>query len=700
MGIYDSFQYGDGTLYGNISKSTYSADPFTAVAIGRDVSAEVIGGIEHYIVRPKVALSWSRVTGNILGIRIVRNQEAYSEYEEDGYIIYESFDPAASVTSVYDQYGTEPLVEGKYAYYTVWILRTDGTAWTPASTAWCLVPKAHGVVTPDGRHIKSSARKFVEIFPKVFSTQQQSYLDEVDETSDFFQFFSGFSYSLDETLTYADLLVPNPSGANINPNMIDMQLAQLGMPKEPILSMRRKKALIRNAIDIHKTRGTFVGLGTFLRSLTGFNLDSTQSINALLCPQDSTFYNSTGSWEVTGAGTLTASTDVTPEQNEMLSIDREWAGKLVTTDVNVSLSLGASSDINLRIPVVANSGYAYLFYVKGDTSDIDFAVTWYDITGSVISTTDGTTDTVTSSWNKLSVVDVSPTNAYWASISITFASAGTYYVDMVSLQQVTNDSQLEYHEARGVEMIISPTKINYIENPSFNNTTDMDDTDWVWSGVASGGVDYGASTTAPGIFDGSHMLKLTTDGVNPFSLSTHSGIDVPTDSFYTFSIYASTVSGVENLSLTLSVYDEFDELLTDDFGNPYSNTSVINGGVTSTWGRYQVSVYVPKTFQNVYLKVEVSTGDADSNGNVLCFDAAQLEQGYTATDYFDGTYASQGAYWTGDPNDSVSVLFRNKSVKMDRLIAEISPFLPLNTPWSVVSGVPGAYVLEASDYSS
>lgn len=704
MGLFNTFRYADGTLYGDQSKSVFSANPFNAVALGTDMFTQTINGVEKVIARPKVRLTWSNPSGNLLGFRIVRNQEGYPENEEDGHIIYETFQsdvwgtPAIpGFNNVLDQGYAEPLLEGKYAYYTIWGLRFEDVAWAPLATAWCLIPQAHGLSTPDGTEIKSSARRFIETFPKVFTTAQQSYLDEVDETSDMFNFFSGFSYSLDETLTYADLLTPDPSGAHINPNMVDLGLSQLGMPKEPTMSLRRKKSLIRNAFDIHRSRGTVTGLNLFARSLTGFNLTTNTNANILLTPQDSTFVGTTGSWKTADTATLTATIETTPYLGEMQAVDTAWTGKLVTTAINTELSLGSSGDKTLMIPLSGLSQVTYSFYVKGATSALDFGITFYDLSGASISTTAGTTAAVTSSWQQMYVNSIVPLGAVWVSLSMTFATIGTYYIDMVSVQQPVDIGVAPYSEARAVNITVVPNKMNYLTNPSFADTGGSTITDWAFAGGITS-YSYATPTTLSGVFNGSHMLDVVTDGINPFNLSANTVRTLPSGSMYTFSIYAATETGNDTLNFTVSAYNEEGDEILDGNGNQYSNTIV--GMVTPKWTRFSVQTYVPDTAQQVYLHVEVNTGTDPSSGNTLHFDAAQVEAGYAPTDYFDGSYSENGAYWTGTENNSVSVLFRNKTVKMDRLIYEINSYLPLNTPWTIISGVPGAYVLEGAGYSS
>lgn len=724
MANYSSFDYGDGTLYGNPSLLSYSVAPLKVTAETTTTSIEEINGIPTRVVRPQVLLQWNSPTGSLLGFRIVRNQEGFSEHEEDGIIIYETFyvpdqSPASpNFSSFIDQNTAAPLLEGKYAYYTVWLLKDDNQ-WIPGGAEYCLIPKEHALVTPDNVQLKSSVKKFVELFPKVFTTEHQSYLDEVDETSDLYAFFGGFAYTLDEILTYADLLVPDNKASNINPKTIDAAIEQLGLPKESVISMKRKKALIRNAFSMHRSRGTVTSLSLLTKSLTGYRAKVSASRNLLFNSQDSSFYLTTGNWKADSGATIEAITSVVPYQGEVFSVDRAWVGKVITGGPNKSVTLGVDTPKLTGLPVYPNTPYELSMYVSGDVANFVYSITWYDIFGQAIRTDSSASTAISSAWSRKTLPAdfnspiYSPNKAMFAAISFTFETAGTYYVDMVQLSQITSGSygSPEYHEGRAAEVGLYPTKINLLENPSFNETVDTDDTDWAWSGVAVDGVDWSNISDAPGIYDGSHMLKLTTDGSSPFEIYTHTDgefQEFDTEVYYTFSIYLKTDGGTEPLELSLSAWNPIldddgnrvDEIMLDENNIPVINTLVIDGGVTDTWKRYQVSVYLPGTYSGTYLRASVSTGSANSNGNSIYFDAAQVEVGTMATDYFDGSFNTHEAYWMGTANDSMSVQYRNKAPKVDRLSAEISSFLPLNKAWVIYSGLPGAYTLEASGFSS
>jgi hypothetical protein len=136
MGIFNTFSYNDGTLYGSFSKLEFSVSPFTAVAITNSATYSDVPN-------PKVELSWANPSGDIFGFRIIRNQEGFSETAEDGHKIYETFDPPLPPETVFtDVSYSVPLTSGKYVYYTIWLLMADNT-WYPSAACFTLIPKNH-----------------------------------------------------------------------------------------------------------------------------------------------------------------------------------------------------------------------------------------------------------------------------------------------------------------------------------------------------------------------------------------------------------------------------------------------------------------------------------------------------------------------------------------------------------------------------
>jgi hypothetical protein len=86
-------------------------------------------------------------------------------------------------------------------------------------------------------------------------------------------------------------------------------------------------------------------------------------------------------------------------------------------------------------------------------------------------------------------------------------------------------------------------------------------------------------------------------------------------------------------------------------------------------------------------------------GFVISMDASQLERGYVPTDYFDGSYLNAGASWDDLPDDSRSLLYRDKLHRLNRLKVELPDVLPTNTAYRVTTGLTTKTV-ELSGFSS
>lgn len=691
MGIFNTFTYSDGTLYGNLSKLEFSVAPFTCKAISNDLIGEVL--------RPRVDLSWANPSGEVFGFRIVRNQEGFSENEEDGHIIFETFEPPLPTEQTFvDQMYEIPLLAGKYVYYTIWVLLADHS-WYPSGGVWTLVPRAHSVVSPAGVELKSSEYKFANLLPRAFTSAQQSTLDEIDPTSDLFVFLSGFAYTLDEMLTFADLLAPSLKGKNNNPNFVQVFAEQLGLPVLPNVSLKTQKRLIREAVYLHQHLGTSEGIGTFVEALTNFAPTVSVSPNLLLNPQESTFYNGVGNWKNVSTNlTLTATTDTAAPSGEDYAVDNAWVGKYHTiSTAGTSWLLGYDNPLLQGIPVKADTEYTFSLYAKGTgTGTTGLRVFFFDRTGTQISNHEPTYSAINSTWTKYSYDYTTPADTAFIALQIALNSpqnAKDYYWDMVQVAETADARSADFHEARGVEIYLAPNKVNWIENPSFTETVDMDDVDWAYTNA--GTVTYVTPTTVPGVVDGSHMVSVETVNGNDLSISAHTDI-VPKGVYYTFSVYAKTDSGTEPLSFTLAAYDETDTLLQIN-GEDVSATTTPVGGITDTWTRYTVTLFVPDIDGSVYLLPSIV---GTTTGNKVFLDAAQVEQGYRATDYFDGSYSVRGAYWVGETDDSKSIFYANKVSKIGNLTNQLPQFLPMNTAFVVTSGFDTLTTIELKGFSS
>ena len=68
----------------------------------------------------------------------------------------------------------------------------------------------------------------------------------------------------------------------------------------------------------------------------------------------------------------------------------------------------------------------------------------------------------------------------------------------------------------------------------------------------------------------------------------------------------------------------------------------------------------------------------------LYLDCIQFELTPVATDYFDGSLPSSfGAIWESTADNSVTHMYYNKDIKLQRLGQTLVDWLPMNTWWRV-----------------
>jgi sulfur carrier protein ThiS len=190
------------------------------------------------------------------------------------------------------------------------------------------------------------------------------------------------------------------------------------------------------------------------------------------------------------------------------------------------------------------------------------------------------------------------------------------------------------------------------------------------------------------------MVELTTVEDDEFVVSTNTDV-IPTNYYYTFSVYAKAGSGSESITLGIAALDA-DDVAVEINGAPVAVRSA-EITLTNTWQRYSITLFLPESNVDNHLLVDVSGTGA---GNVISLDAAQVESGYTSTDYFDGDYTPRGAYWVGDENSSKSIFYSNKVTKLGNLTTQLPDYVPLNTAYVVTSGFDSLTTVELKAFSS
>jgi hypothetical protein len=607
--------------------------------------------------------------------------------------------------------------------------------------------------------LRSSQDKFVELLPKTYSSSSGSYLDEVNKDSDLYRFLGGMAFTLDESLTYADLLKPDFDASTLNPNLVTAQAKMFNFSEESWLNLHSQKRLIRDAIFIYKNKGTLNAINSAVEGYSGYSSTITVSPNLLLNHQDSSFYKGIGNWKSSGC-TLTSVTSQATPTGVTYAIDKSYTGSVVVASVNATLNLGNDTPNLTGVPIKGGTTYSFFSYIKSPsaTGNVTVTIRWYDYAGNLISSATPDVNATTSSWVKneftatapglefdvieaelvddvitlttseahglatgdvvvvsdlgfpfngkvtltagsgttmtydapsaglddidpeLTVGTVSEIKAVFAGIEVKFAAVGTYYLDMIQFADDSDSRSGDFYEARAVETYLAPTKLNYINNPSFENDLDS----WTFDASATATSIVETIKVTPG---GTHVAQVVTDGTvttssAPLVKWEGTGLLEP-DQHYTFSIWAKAAASItQNLSLSIFNADAAVGGATRTHFQPMP--------LTTAWQRFQVKLFIPsfmlKDTSVVTVKIYDVDGADESAGTTIKLDSAQLESGYGATDYFDGDLPLWGASWLGTARDSTSMLYRKFEEKTGRVVRELPNLLPLNTPWYVTTG--------------
>lgn len=548
----------------------------------------------------------------------------------------------------------------------------------------------HGGGEYSNVELLSTHDKLMDLLPRVFTSAAHSPLDEVDTNSALYRFMGAFAATIDESLTYADLLKPEYNGRSANPTTLALAANMYGLTTEPGFATKSQKKMIREARYINSRKGTVTATETLVESLSGFAPNVSVANNTLLSVQDSTFYKGTGFWETSGDVAITAVNAVEdlpligiPSSTEPNAIDTSWLAEVVVGTAGASLVNGASDVFTKAVPVSSGVEYTFSYYAKG-TGTVVPSITWYNQFGEGISTVTGTGVTLTGDWEKDATLTATapvangttiPYDATYVSFELTFEDAGTYYLDMISFA----DSGITfYDEARAVNVFVYPSKYNFINNPSFEGWTGSAFNDWTVTGAT---VDQ-IATTLETSYGETYMMEFTpSGGVATMETVSATGIGF-SNNFYTFSIYAKTATGTEVVQLTLTADD-------DDLPPITHTTTPFT--LTTEWQRISVTIKVPQEFNATSTTLTSSLSGDFSGDNIIYFDNAQTEMRYSPSDYFDGSAGYvQGAFWAGTEHQSASYLYPNIMTKMTRLVSEIPNYIAINQPFTIST----AYRLE------
>lgn len=640
MARYGTFTYGTAT-YGLQPRLAYSVNPMTLTVLDFN----------------KTYVTWQTPSGNFTRIRLVRSQAGYPETAEDGVILWDEVATEGEVsrsdfTDPDDGVNVENIESGRQVYYRMFLL-IDAGYWVVAGQISDIVPSNHNVQS-----------KMMDLIPRVYTSNIQSPIGVVDPTSALYDFVDGLSFTYEQLLTQTDLARPNHAADKTPESLLPIETLNVGLDYEPNIPVRSQKKLIREAIYMYNHKGTKLGLETYVESLTNYAPTITVSPNLFLTVQDSTFYNSVGNWQ-TNACTISAVTSQIPPTSIKV-IDDEYTCQVVAASGSAYITLGESTPITLGVPVNESTQYIFGFQGKSPASagNVTLTAKWYDKNGTYISNTTSTALAANNTWQSKWTTVTTPAGTKYASFRFAFSAAGTYYIDQVDIHAGTTTT---YDEARAVNVYLSPNKSNFINNPSFEGTTNE------WTITSSG--DSLSSDIPLDIISGSQSLLV--DLATGATLETTTNVVPVTEKYFTLSFYAKATSTLTDaMTITLTPRDNSVDITSAEV------TSTVT--LTDSWQRYAVTTYVDSDSVSTALDFVVNVTIDSASGEDGYFDSFQLEASQVATDPFDGNLSSQfGVVWEGTANESASHMYYGKNLKVPRLSKTLPSWMPPNAFWRI-----------------
>ena len=499
-----------------------------------------------------------------------------------------------------------------------------------------------------------------------------------DEDSPLTKTIEAYSFAYDKIKTQAILLQDINDSTKIPTSLLQNKISDLGFQYEASLGDSYHRSLYKAGHFINSLKGTKDGIYTYAISLTHWPTTIAEGHNLILTYNDASFEESIGNWG-TASGTIAYQPFATSLTVTGLAIDaptpklydpefppRDNAFAYLTANGTNSIDLSLP-DLNkdivaYGIPVTAGKKYIFKGFVRHYThaGEVFIGFKWYDLTGTLISTTTATSvlAATTTAWQQVKSASenltdgiTAPEGAKYVRINLLIhpSSSGNkhYAIDMLEFREAAGTEvtlsgiapSLLYEDARLVKIQVESDLENYILNPSFDRGTH-----WWTPYNAEIESDFHAPAGAHG-YASEAVAKLTslTDGLTALVSDWQM---LPPATPHTFSMYVSGAVGRTAIariefSQPLTAEDQT-KIFSDGGGRYYDPTPYYVDSepitLTGTAQRVYVSATAPvetTDYGAPMSKVSIYIPDAVA-GDVFYLDAAMMTETPDLRDFFEG----------------------------------------------------------------
>jgi phage tail-like protein len=641
LAIYGINYYGDTsqTFYGQRVAVQFSAAPFTSRSLDYG----------------KMFLQWSVPIGAYTTFRLIRNPVGIPTGPDDGTVLIET-NATAGIPSNFMDTG---LKQGQFYYYAIFVLSSAvPVTWVSAGSTTGLVSKPY----------LYTDNMFYKLPGFYVSSGANGEITSADGNNTLYNFLSIFGFQLDFIRNEYDTLLNVYDPNKVAGGLLPALLHQFGLAAEPELGQKQSRVIARNAVSIHKQRGTSTGIQLLVTSYSGWATTVANGVNLALDNNEGSFEQGLGHWNIRAdspvAATLAYVSGLGWQDPTGAVLSNGYA--TVTTGATAGTIYAThATDRFSMIPVVVGNIYTGSIYLWANTTarSNQMFIDWYDINGAFISASTGTAaNSVVGAWTtRISVTGTAPTNAQFARLSVAIGATAAGEVNRLDQFQFEIGSTTTAPQyARDQRITLYADRINEIIDPSFEGAL----TSWSTTNAAL----TSGSAVAP-LF-GAKEGVLTASAAGNAVLTT-SQMKVYPNNFYTGSISVWSAATSRSNYVTISWYTAGAVLI--------STTAFVSTATTvGSWSRISVKGLAPANAATATMALTV-VGAAINEVHYV--DGALFELSPQLNTYFDGSTTINSASVTdfnwdaAGPNASPSYFYRRKTIKNSRLNGVLSTYL-------------------------
>lgn len=659
------------SFYGDVAPSLFRAESFLAVPSGYG----------------DVQLTWTTPGGDWEELRVVSNRNGYPSDETNGVTVYTAAIGADAGRAI-----DRGLLTDRWMYYSIFVYNAVNGIWLRSGNARVFVPSDYA----GGKWLYNRLPEWMKAGDYDTSLGVNP-ITQKAQTNNLLAALCGlFGYQYDLIRNMLNSSLDLYDAGAVCYDLIPAMLQQFNVMAEPEIGPEQARRLLRNIIFLYQTKGSAQGIHALVSAMTGWDSYTRVGTNLLWDAEHSDFVGGIGYW---AAGAVNCAPTYRPGTNTLDDAMRIVA----VASGNVSTSFVTPDNV-AYLGLLVHPAVDYNVSAVVEAGDVTHApmhlrIDWYDNTGTLISSDDGTPTPTTTGENRLSTIGTAPAGAMWLGVTVLVDSAtgGSWWL-VKHVQINRNAAQQPAEPGRDIHIVLRSQRTNVVPNGSFGAGL----AEWV-QGPDDVALTLDETRAAVGGQSGKMVytgtgLALTdpvpTNGLPHVSLE----FDTVPGLRYVLQVQvASTPAGATAPTLGLVARD-------DPLG---AGNGLRRGGIVQTFPAHDFALYAFPFIADATKTSFVAYFRAATTNDEVWLDTVLAEVQSEGTDadvyslaavrpYFDGATGSiTGDYlWEGTPYDSPSHFYSRRTIHEARLRAMLDKFLPVGATYTLLWAQP-----DEEDYS-